>query len=236
MDGCNLVTCDRGTVLYISFPAGQVSKPEKLAVLAIGLIILAPILRDHAPNYMVAYLYPLHRADSLMLGVFLALVWQWDRGNEFLHRHVKLLTGSCILLFLAIAYLSYRETSIGSIWGHFWLAVFYFNFLILALIRTDGEGKFHLFNNKVLEWLGLRSYGIYLFHKPVQLLSPLLIARFLTDYLPKLSLILIYTVVLFTVCELSYRYLEKPIMIWGHRFKYDPVEKKPDEVVQPQPV
>lgn len=209
---------------------------KKLAVLAVGLIILAPILRYHAPNYMVAYLYPFHRADSLMLGVFLALVWQWDEGKELLHKHVNLLRGSCVLLFLVIAYLSYRETSIGSIFGHFWLAVFYFNFLVLVLIRTSEERKFHPFNNKFLEWLGLRSYGIYLFHKPVQLLVPLLIAQFLTDDLARWLVILIYTVILLVVCELSYRFLEKPIMAWGHRFKYDLIEKRPDEVVQPRPV
>lgn len=209
---------------------------KKLAVLAIGLIILAPILRDHAPNYMVAYLYPFHRADSLMLGVFLAVVWQWDKGREFLHKHIQVFRGTFFLLLLVIAYLSFRETSIGSTFGHFWLAAFFFNFLILVLTRTSDERKIHLFNNKGLEWLGLRSYGIYLFHKPVQLLIPLLIARFLTDDLAKWLVVLIYTVVLFALCELSYRFLEKPIMSWGHRFKYDPVETRADEIVQPQPV
>lgn len=208
---------------------------RKLAVVAGGLFILAPILRHFAPNFMVAYLLPLHRADSLMLGVLLALVWQWDEGREFLHRHVVAFRLSCLLFFLGAAYLTHRGTWIGDPVGHFWLALFYCNFIVLALVQNDRVRRLNPLNNKVLEWFGLRSYGIYLFHKPVQLLVPLLLTRYLTDELSTWAVIAIYTVILFVVSELSYRILEKPIMVWGHRFKYDPIENRKDEVVQPQP-
>jgi peptidoglycan/LPS O-acetylase OafA/YrhL len=171
-----------------------------------------------------------------MLGVLLALVWQWDKGKEFLHRHAGIFRGSCLLLFLEAAYLNFQKTFMGDPVGHFWLALLYCNFIVLALIQGDQAGRFHLFNNKVLEWLGLRSYGIYLFQKPIQILTPFLLAHFLGDQLSTWTVIAIYTLVLLVVSELSYRLLEKPIMVWGHRFKYDPVESRKDEVVQPQPV
>jgi peptidoglycan/LPS O-acetylase OafA/YrhL len=171
-----------------------------------------------------------------MLGVLLALVWQWDKGKEFLYKYVNVFRVTCLLLFVVVAYLTYRKTWIGDPWGHLWLALFYYNFIVLALVQNNPVKRFELFNNKVLEWFGLRSYGIYLFHKPIQILIPLLITRYITDELSTWTVVAIYTVLLFVVSEISYRLLEKPIMVWGHRFKYDPVENRKEEVVQPQPV
>jgi peptidoglycan/LPS O-acetylase OafA/YrhL len=209
---------------------------KKLAIVAAGLVLLAPILRFYAPHFMVAYIYLPHRADSLMLGVLLALVWQWEKGKEFLHEHANVFRATGLLLFVVVAYLSYRRTWVGDPWGHLWLALFYCNCIVLALVKGDQAKRFDLFNNKILEWFGQRSYGIYLFHKPVQILVPLLITRYVTDSLSLRLGIPLYTLVLFVVAEISYRLFEKPIMVWGQRFKYDPVEKRQDEVTQPQPV
>jgi peptidoglycan/LPS O-acetylase OafA/YrhL len=194
---------------------------KKLLILAIALIIIAPILRFYASNEMVAYVLPLHRADALMFGVLLALAWQADKGKEFLHKHAAALRWSCFFLFLVVAYLTYKQTWIGDAWGHFWLAIFYCNFIVLALIQNDRAGKFNPFNSKILEWFGLRSYGIYLFHKPVQILIPFVLGWLLHQTLSPWIVILIYTIILFVVSEVSYRVFEKPIMSWGHRFKYD---------------
>jgi len=194
---------------------------KKLAVLAVGLLILAPILRFYAPNSMVAYLLPLHRADSLMFGVLLALIWQWDKGKEFLYKHVSAFRWSCLLFFLGAVGLTYRQIWIGDAFGHFWLALLYCNFIVLALTLNGNEGKFSMLNNKFLGWFGLRSYGIYLFHKPVQIVMPLILAWFLRDEISPWIITAIYTIVLFVVSEVSYRLLERPIMVWGHHFKYE---------------
>ncbi|MGB8984970.1 MAG: acyltransferase, partial [Anaerolineales bacterium] len=194
---------------------------KKLLILAIALIVVAPILRFYAPNEMVAYLLPFHRADSLMLGVLLALTWQWEKGQEFLYKHASIFRWSCFLLFLVVAYLTYRQTWIVDAWGHLALALFYCNFIVLALIQNDKVGRFNPFNSRVLEWFGLRSYGIYLFHKPVQILVPLIVGWLLHAAVSPWIVISIYTIVLFLVSEVSYRLLEKPIMSWGHRFKYE---------------
>jgi len=178
-------------------------------------------LRFYAPNFMVAYLLPLHRADSLMLGVLLALAWQWDKGKEFLYEHASAFRWSFLLLFLGTVYLTYRQIWVGDAFGHFWLALLYCNFIVLALIQNNHERRLDLLNNKILEWFGLRSYGIYLFHKPVQILIPFILAWFLRDDISPWIIIAIYTIVLFVVSELSYRLFERPIMVWGHRFKYE---------------
>lgn len=219
--------------IFLSLLVWKLDK-RKLSIVTITLILLAPVLRFFAPNNMVAYLFPFHRADSLMLGVLLALIWQWDKGKEFLYKYVRVFRWSFVFFLLGTAYLTYRRVWVGDVVGHFCLALFYCNFIVLALIQTDQKKRFDLFNNKILEWFGLRSYGIYLFHKPVQILIPLLIAQYLSDDLSIWIVIAIYTIVLFIVSEISYRFLEKPIMVWGHRFKYDSLESRREEVIQPR--
>ncbi|RPI92655.1 MAG: acyltransferase [Chloroflexi bacterium] len=196
-------------------------KKSILVIVTIALIILAPILRFLAPNFLVAYLLPLHRADSLMLGVLLALIWQWDKGREFMCKHVGFFRWSLVILFLVVAYLTYRGVWIGDVFGHLGLALFYGNVVVLALILSGKEGRFNLLKNRVLEWFGLRSYGIYLLHKPVQLLIPFLVTWFLHDTLSPWIMVAIFLIVLFVISELSYRIVEKPIMSLGHYFKYE---------------
>lgn len=206
--------------IFLSLLIRTLSK-KKLWIVTIVLIILAPLLRFYAPNFLVAYLLPFHRADSLMLGVLLALIWQWDKGKEFLCKHVNIFRWSFVLLFLVVAYLTYRGAWIGDVFGHLGLALFYGNFVLLTLILSGNEGKFNVLKNRVLEWFGLRSYGIYLLHKPIQILMPFVVAWFLGDVLSPWLMVTIFLVVTFVVSELSYRIIEKPIMSLGHYFKYD---------------
>lgn len=206
--------------IFLSLLIRTLSK-KKLWIVTIVLIILAPLLRFYAPNFLVAYLLPFHRADSLMLGVLLALIWQWDKGKEFLCKHVNIFRWSFVLLFLVVAYLTYRGAWIGDVAGHLGLALFYGNFVLLTLILSGNEGKFNVLKNRVLEWFGLRSYGIYLLHKPIQILMPFVVAWFLGDVLSPWLMVTIFLVVTFVVSELSYRIIEKPIMSLGHYFKYD---------------
>jgi peptidoglycan/LPS O-acetylase OafA/YrhL len=107
------------------------------------------------------------------------------------------------------------------VYTHLGLALFFGNVVVLALIPGEKEGRFNVLKNRVLEWFGLRSYGIYLLHKPVQILIPFLLAWFLHDKLPPWTMVAILLIVLFGISELSYRIIEKPIMSLGHYFKYE---------------
>jgi peptidoglycan/LPS O-acetylase OafA/YrhL len=103
--------------IFLSLLIRYVSK-VKIAIVAVVLSILALILRLYAPNFLVAYLLPLHRADSLMLGVLLALIWQWDKGREYLYENAVLFRWSCLVLFLVVASLTYLHVSFGDASGH----------------------------------------------------------------------------------------------------------------------
>ena len=221
--------------IFLSLLVWKLDK-RKLSIVTITLILLAPVLRFFAPNNMVAYLFPFHRADSLMLGVLLALIWQWDKGKEFLYKYVRVFRWSFVFFLLGTAYLTYQRVWIGDAFGHFWLALFYGNFIVLALTLDGNEMKFNLLKSKTLEWFGLRSYGIYLLHKPVQIVIPLILPWLQLNNLSPWAVMVIAALVLIAIAELSYRVIERPIMSLGHRFKYDPPEIKQEEVVQPRPV
>jgi peptidoglycan/LPS O-acetylase OafA/YrhL len=154
-------------------------------------------------------------------GVLLALIWQWDQSKDFVLEHVGIFRWSFVLLFLVVAYLTYQKACIGDVWGHLGLAIFYGNLILLVLAFNGNEINLSLLENKFLEWFGLRSYGIYLLHKPVQILIPFLLAWLLLKDLSPWVVVIISLVILFIISELSYRIVEKPIMSLGHHFKYD---------------
>lgn len=190
-----------------------------LTIASLTLVILAPILRLYADSPLIGYVYPLHRADSLMLGVLLALAWHTPRGREFIQRKAAWFAAALPALLAGYLWLTLRNTYIGDAPGHFLLALLYLDFVILALVVTPPKADI-LFKNPFLLWLGLRSYGIYLLHKPVYyLVTALLEAQSLTLNLAGLTLLRL--ALLAFVVEISYRYFEKPILEFAQQhFQY----------------
>jgi peptidoglycan/LPS O-acetylase OafA/YrhL len=204
--------------IFLSISVRNLNK-KLLIGLSIFLILLAPVLRLLAENPLSGYILPLHRADSLMLGVLIAIIWQSKSGQAFFYSHKKYFLFALPLFFLGIAYLIAVKAGLGTPLPHFILAFFYADLLILALIHPL-EKPGPLFGNKFLDWLGLRSYGIYLLHKPFRLVVITLLAKQSMVFEPWVNLLLI-TILLFVFAEISYRLIEKPMMNLGHRFKYD---------------
>lgn len=190
-----------------------------LTIFSLLLVIFAPILRLLADSPLMGYVYPLHRADSLMLGVLLAIVWNAPRGREFLQQQARWFVAALPLLLAGYLWLTWRDAYIGDPLGHFLLALLYLDFVILALVIVTPKADI-LFKNPLLLWLGLRSYGIYLLHKPVYyLVSAWLESQSLTLNLVNITLARL--VLLIILVEISYRYFEKPILEFAQQhFKY----------------
>jgi peptidoglycan/LPS O-acetylase OafA/YrhL len=153
-----------------------------------------------------------------MLGVLISILWQSKKNQDFIRGQRKYYLLALPFFLVGIGALVYFNTGLGNPAGHFLLAFFYADLLLLALVSSP-EKPGLLFGNKLLGWLGLRSYGIYLLHKPVKLVISLLLANS-SILVPVWMIILISTILLFGVAELSYRLIEKPIMNLGHHFKY----------------
>ncbi len=204
--------------IFLSVAVRNLNK-KVLAGLSVFLILLAPILRFFTASSLASYQLPLHRADSLMLGVLIAIIWQSKSGQAIFHNHKKYFLWALLPFSLGIAYLIWVEAGIGTPLAHFMLAFFYTDLLLLALVSSS-EKPGLLFGNKLLGWLGLRSYGIYLLHKPFRLVVFTLFEQQSIILEPWIRT-LIVTVLLFALAEISFRFIEKPFLNWAHRFKYD---------------
>ena len=93
--------------------------------------------------------------------------------------------------------------------------------LLLVLPATfggDGEGRYRWFlRHRLTTWLGLISYGIFLWHYPVIIF---LIDLGALDWAPGMSFaVLLVTTLAITIpcAAISYYALERPLMRWGRR-------------------
>ena len=117
------------------------------------------------------------------------------------------------------------------LFNHFWLGAFNHSWLaglysILILIAfADTEPRLTgLLRAPVLVWLGQLSFGIYIFHQAVSGLLHGLLRRDVPHIRNPLDagitvLALGVTVLL---AQLSFRFIESPILRIGHRFRYRP--------------
>lgn len=204
--------------VFLSVAAKNLNR-KLLAGLSIFLIFLAPFLRWMTPDSLAANILPLHRADSLMLGVLIAVLWEGGRGRDRFARFKRHFLVALLPLLAGVAYFLRAGTGFGGPWVHVNLALLYGDLLVLALLHPAAKPHL-LFSNKFLEWLGLRSYGIYLLHKPLRLAIVPVLRGLPFIHLAWINLP-VTALLLFVVAEISYRLLEKPVMDWGHRFKYD---------------
>src|ERR671913_1430194 len=169
------------------------------------------------------------RATGLLCGAALALLWspgEKNRPLEARHRRLKLAgrgrfrrrwgwTAPLLLDVLGFAALG------GIVWfclylgelqpflymGGFALVGLATTATIMAVVHPHTLIGARLLGSVPLRWIGVRSYGIYLWHWPVFMVTrPELDVPF--DGFPLLALRLAATVVL---ADLSYRYIETPI-------------------------
>ncbi|MCB9382057.1 MAG: acyltransferase [Acidimicrobiaceae bacterium] len=163
------------------------------------------------------YLGTITRAGGLFLGAGMAMLWRpvaimrgplRDRGPR-----LDLMAAGALVLLVALMFVIYLQDSlVYDPWlfrGGFLLTGL-LTLVLIAAVTHQGAAAGSLLGNKVLLWIGTRSYGLYLFHWPIiqfirkeaqVLLSPVefVVAMLLTG----------------AVTEASYRYIETPIRT-GH--------------------
>jgi len=159
------------------------------------------------------YLSSITRAGGLMLGAGFAMLWRplaimrgplRDRGRQF-----DAMAGAALLVLLVLMYTMYLAE--GGHWNP-WLfrGGFLFTGLLtlvmIAAVTHQGAAAGRLLGNKVLLWIGTRSYGLYLYHWPVYQIIRKSAAVELS--LPKIILAMLITV---PITEASYRFIETPV-------------------------
>jgi len=201
---------------YLVLPALiRLVPPARLPIVLLALIALAPVARLLAwlgfGNPYASYMLMPCRMDALFAGVIVAwLSRQPHMVRHLLHntgplRAVIGISGAGVLLLLT----SGGEALSPPLWsiGYTVIACFYAALLLeLTLRPPDLPSPIHL-----LGGFGLRAYGIYLLHRPVEIIVERLIATGLLGLIAATGLTLI-------AAALSWRLIEQPCISLGHRF------------------
>jgi peptidoglycan/LPS O-acetylase OafA/YrhL len=160
------------------------------------------------------YLSTPTRAGGLLLGAACAMLWRpvavmrgplRNRGRLFDLAAVVGLAGLGLMAWtLHVTY----ETGAGDPWlfrGGF-LAIGVCTVLVLAAVTHRGALAGRALGTSLLVWIGLRSYGLYLFHWPIYQIIRGEAGAKLT--LREFTLAMVLTV---AITEVSYRFVETPI-------------------------
>lgn len=149
------------------------------------------------------------RAFSLLLGAALAFVWPSQRLSKTLPRHARIVLEivgiTSLLLIITLFVITSQFDPFHYQGGMLLLSII--TTLEVAALAHPASKLAKWLSVKPLQWMGVRSYGIYLWHYPIIILTTPIVN---TDGLNLWRIILqiFFTLIL---SELSYRFVEVPI-------------------------
>ena len=149
------------------------------------------------------------RAFSLLLGAILAFVWPSQRLSKTLPRHasfvLEIVGISGFLLIITLFVITSQFDPFHYQGGMLLLSIL--TILVVAALAHPASKLAKWLSVKPLQWMGMRSYGIYLWHYPIIILTTPIVN---TDGLNlwRITLQIFFTLIL---SELSYRFIEVPI-------------------------
>jgi len=193
----------------------------RLAATFAGLIVLALLYRTWSTN-LGGYVLPFARSDSILLGGLLALLVRDERTFSWFVERRWLVAVAFVSALGGFGYLTAHHAGVGGTVNHAALAVLYGLFLLLPLLWS-GTWMNRGLESGALVWLGLRSYGIYLFHQPVSgIVHGLWSGR--PPRMDSLDTFVVTMVALgltLVLAEVSYRVFESRFLSYGHRYRYE---------------
>lgn len=192
-----------------------------IAVLS-GGCLAAPFFRLMLPNPVAAYVLPIARADSLFLGVLLALLMR-ERPVAAVKLGsfpglVPILLGGCFTI--ALIEPSFDKEPMRSL-GTSLFALTYAAILLRSQV-TQGGATNRILRIKFLGWLGRRAYFVYLTHFTVLVVVHGLVSkqdprnRTPEDF----AVTVLALAVTLLAAEVSWRLIEAPAIRAGHRVAY----------------
>jgi peptidoglycan/LPS O-acetylase OafA/YrhL len=149
------------------------------------------------------------RAFSLLLGAILAFVWPSQRLSKTLPRHasfvLEIVGISGFLLIITLFVITSQFDPFHYQGGMLLLSIL--TILVVAALAHPASKLAKWLSVKPLQWMGMRSYGIYLWHYPIIILTTPIVN---TDGLNlwRITLQIFFTLIL---SEISYRFIEVPI-------------------------
>jgi len=223
---------------YLILPFIILFTPRKwLLVLLVLLILITLRIRSliyyHHPHVgFPAYVLLPCRWDALFIGVIGAMGIRHARVHQWLKANVWFLYAILFILSIGVIYLgvvspgtlSYRMVR----GGYTWLALFYLTFIYIVLFSPNRLLQ-KFIQARALIFLGMISYGVYIFHQAVTGLCHIVLLGknepTITDWKSGFVTLLSLGVTI-SLAYLSYRYFESPITRLGRRAKYQSASKE----------
>lgn len=212
---------------YLLFPWAFVIWPEflgRVKIFAATIFTIAFIVRPlsltlgQTQSFEWLRFATHHRLDSLAMGVLLGLLITSEGLKELLENYFQKSNKKLWQIFgLFLVVLLWFGPALQQGLSMQHLGLFFLLFICAFLVFLASMDKNLILNlgpfSTLLEFLGKRSYGLYLIHNFVELI----IHRFLPHFSPGMSALL-WAGLTLVLSELSFRLLENPFIHWGKRF------------------
>jgi peptidoglycan/LPS O-acetylase OafA/YrhL len=234
---------------YLTWPlAVGLLNRANLKKLCIGLIIIAPIYRTvlwlAGVNYEIGFFILPGRADTLAVGCLLAIIAREPGGFQRARRFAKpgMIVGMAVIVATMIVTGGfYPQVPFIRTVGMTFSALAAVSVTILTVALPPTSLLSRMINLKALLYVGAISYGVYVFHWPVEFLAnrwgftiDSVSGQFANRMAGQAAYSLTLVAITLVLSAASWHLFEKPIL--GLR-KYLPYEtsKKKEEPIPPAP-
>ncbi|MFK4782447.1 acyltransferase family protein [Lactococcus petauri] len=169
------------------------------------------------------------RIFSLLMGASMAFIWPMNKMPAKLNKKGQafgrnLLWG--VLALTLVLYVFMPAQSPVTYYGGLWF-VSLLTMLLILLVVHPGLKANKIFSNKLFDYIGSRSYGIYLWQLPVFALVAAKVVNPTSWYNVIWQLVLI-----FALSEFSYRFIERPLVAYDYSNLWPWVMTKGEQIKQ----
>jgi peptidoglycan/LPS O-acetylase OafA/YrhL len=195
-------------------------------------IVGAPAVRVAVSHFIPAhpaaqYVLTLCRADTLAMGVLLAIGWREERWKATFHRYRTLIYFFSVLLFIGVVYLALWKPSQYSpamaVWGFTCVDAFFASMLSIS-VMVPGGALASVCRWRLLAELGRVSYCLYVIHSSVNLLCHVLLLHQTPRFLDWRSagVTTLAALLSYGFASQSWTFFEHPLLKRGHAYQYFP--------------
>ena len=199
-----------------------------LLIACVAMIALTPVWRvialQFSNPFAAVFLLPM-RTDGLLCGVLCAAMARHPAACAVFDAHRKLIALATAVFTLAIFMFSLRGFGAGS-WpvasfGYTILAAYFDTIVLLVVTRPTSPLALAL-SARPLAWIGVTSYFIYLFHRPVWYVLHWLFFQTAPMHFTWSggAVTCLSLVVTLLAAAISWSCLEAPLLRIGRRFSY----------------
>ncbi|MGX7174242.1 acyltransferase family protein [Enterococcus ratti] len=156
------------------------------------------------------------RLFSIWLGSALAFVWPSTRLKKDIPKQARsiLNLAGLISLFVLILFFFFLDDQYRFVYYGGMLLVSLFCVVLVAVTAHPGASLNKWLTNPVFNWIGKRSYGIYLYQFPVMIFYEAKVPNIANH---ALFHALIELLLILGISEFSYRYIERPLARFDYR-------------------